>query len=293
MNLIFYESYAMIFAEMTKNKPKIQKLYIFAALLYIILLGTFFFYTKSLNNKIVILKQSKNALEKKEQKSMEKLYEMQKKLKVEEKKVNTLEDILKNKITQTLSQNDHELKPYKKHFFIKKGSIPVEDLDTVKKTEAQALRDELERQLAQIFAQNKNLQQQYDNPSKIQKLVTALAKDELSKKYVWGAEGPKAFDCSGLTYSVYKKLGIKIPRVSKDQARYGTYIKREDLKTGDLIFFDTSKEKKGIINHVGIYLGDNKFIHASSASKRVVVTSLNKPFYSKSYRWARRVVNDG
>ena len=65
-------------------------------------------------------------------------------------------------------------------------------------------------------------------------------------------------------------------------------IERSDLKKGDLIFFDTSKKRKGYVNHVGIYLGNNKFIHASSAKKRVVITSLNKNFYSKRYKGARR-----
>jgi len=279
------------------NMIKTKKRYILSAFLYIVLLGTFFFYTKSLNKKIAALQQSNNALEKKGKKSIEALHKIQKKLEIEENKVNTLEDILENKIAQTLSQNKHKLKPFKKHFFIKKEPIHkepiyIEDLDTVKKAEARVLRDELERQLAQIFAQNENLQQHYSHPDNIQNLISALAKSELNKRYVWGAEGPETFDCSGLTQSVYEKLGIKIPRVSRDQAEHGIYIKRENLKIGDLIFFDTSKEEKGTINHVGIYLGNDKFIHASSASESVIITSLNKPFYAKRYKWARRVVND-
>jgi cell wall-associated NlpC family hydrolase len=113
----------------------------------------------------------------------------------------------------------------------------------------------------------------------------------LGKRYVWGAIGPSYFDCSGFTSYVYKKTGINIPRTSRQQSRYGKLVDRKHLKEGDLIFFDTSRAAKGIINHVGIYIGNNQFIHASSAKKRVVITSLNSKFYSNCFKWARRVIN--
>jgi len=120
--------------------------------------------------------------------------------------------------------------------------------------------------------------------------ITRLAKKKLGKRYVWGATGTKnTFDCSGFTTYVCKKNGIKLPRRAIEQSKYGKYISRTNLKPGDLIFFDTSKRRKGYVNHVGIYLGNNKFIHASSAKKKVVITSLNKNFYSKRYKGARRV----
>lgn len=119
--------------------------------------------------------------------------------------------------------------------------------------------------------------------------ITSLAKTKLGKKYVWGASGNKnTYDCSSFTKFVYKNIGIDIPRTSLRQSKFGKFVKRSELKKGDLIFFDTSKKRKGYVNHVGIYLGDNKFIHASSAKKRVVITSLNKNFYSNRYKGARR-----
>jgi len=124
---------------------------------------------------------------------------------------------------------------------------------------------------------------------KREQLLERIAKSKLGKRYVWGAVGPKVFDCSGFTSYVYKKSGVNLPRTSIIQSKYGKYIKRKDLQAGDLIFFDTSKQRKGYVNHVGIYLGNNKFIHASSAKKKVVITSLAKPFYSGRYKWARRV----
>jgi cell wall-associated NlpC family hydrolase len=119
------------------------------------------------------------------------------------------------------------------------------------------------------------------------------AKEHLGKIYVWGAVGPKTFDCSGFTSYVCRKNGIKIPRTSLRQGEVGIKIARKELKEGDLIFFDTSKEKRGYINHVGIYLGDDKFIHASSASNKVVISSLNQSFYKARFKWGRRVNGEG
>lgn len=121
------------------------------------------------------------------------------------------------------------------------------------------------------------------------KRITSLAKTKLGKKYVWGASGNKnTYDCSSFTKYVYKNIGVNIPRTSIRQSKFGKYVKRDQLQKGDLIFFDTSKRRKGYVNHVGIYLGDNKFIHASSAKKKVVITRLDKNFYSNRYKGARR-----
>lgn len=118
--------------------------------------------------------------------------------------------------------------------------------------------------------------------------IESAAKKKLGKRYVWGASGTKnTYDCSSFTKYVYRKNGISIPRTSIMQSKYGKYVKRKDLKKGDLIFFDTSHKHKGYVNHVGIYLGNNKFIHASSAKKKVVVSSLSK-FYAQRYKCARR-----
>ena len=122
--------------------------------------------------------------------------------------------------------------------------------------------------------------------------ITKLAQKKLGRRYVWGATGKKnTFDCSGLTTYVCKKNGISIPRRAIQQSKHGKYVSRKDLKPGDLIFFDTSKRRKGYVNHVGIYLGNDKFIHASSAKKKVVITRLGKSFYSKRYKGARRVTS--
>ena len=127
-----------------------------------------------------------------------------------------------------------------------------------------------------------------DDLSKKIKLIPKIAKEKLGHRYVWGATGPSVFDCSGFTSYVYRKIGINLPRTSRQQARFGKLVGREYLKPGDLIFFDTAFHRKGI-DHVGIYIGDQKFIHASSARKKVIITSLKKAFYSQRFRLARRV----
>ena len=121
--------------------------------------------------------------------------------------------------------------------------------------------------------------------------VIRTAKRYLGRRYVWGAEGPSSFDCSGFTqYVMRKSKGVKLPRVSRKQAYYGKYVTFRNLRPGDLIFFDTSRRRRGYVNHVGIYIGNGKFIHASSARHRVVITSFRShPFYRARFKWGRRV----
>jgi hypothetical protein len=121
--------------------------------------------------------------------------------------------------------------------------------------------------------------------------IEMYSKNFLGTPYVWGATGPKSFDCSGFTQKVYAKWGIKIPRHSTRQAQVGEYVAYEDLERGDMVFFDTERKATGVVNHVGIYLEDGKFIHASSGNKKVVITDFNeKPFYKNRFLWGRRVV---
>jgi cell wall-associated NlpC family hydrolase len=119
------------------------------------------------------------------------------------------------------------------------------------------------------------------------------AKKLLGIKYVWGATGPYTYDCSGFTQKVYRDAGISLPRVSRDQARVGQYISYNNLRRGDMVFFDTHKKRTGKVTHVGIYLGNGNFIHASSGAKKVVIFNFNeKEFYKKRFLWGRRVIQD-
>jgi len=118
--------------------------------------------------------------------------------------------------------------------------------------------------------------------------VLTLAKGLLGKPYAYGAAGPNAFDCSGFVLYVYQQSGLKLPRVASQQAKAGIAVSRNALQPGDLVFFNTVG--KGI-SHVGIYLGSNDFIHASSGKGKVVITSLNNEYYRTRYVTARRLLH--
>ncbi len=111
--------------------------------------------------------------------------------------------------------------------------------------------------------------------------------------YVWAEEGPKNFDCSGYTYYMYGSMGIELPRVARAQAKVGRYIKPTELQYGDLIFFDTTKKRNGKITHVGMYLGDGWFTHASTTEYEVVYSNLRtSKYYKKRLRICRRYLPD-
>lgn len=104
--------------------------------------------------------------------------------------------------------------------------------------------------------------------------------------YVFGGTTPNGFDCSGFTQYVYKQSGISISRTTIDQYNQGTSVSKSNLIKGDLVFFkDTYRTG---VSHVGIYIGDNKFIHASS-SNGVTITSLNSDYYVQHWLGAKRI----
>lgn len=119
--------------------------------------------------------------------------------------------------------------------------------------------------------------------------VIASAHSKLGKPYVYADTGNRGYDCSGLTYSIYKKeLGINIDRSSSAQSKNGDYVNKSDLIPGDLVFFNTTG--KGI-SHVGLYIGDGNMIHASSSTaKKVVISTIESGYYSQRYVTARRII---
>lgn len=119
------------------------------------------------------------------------------------------------------------------------------------------------------------------------KIVLGYAKQFLGAKYVFGGASPKGFDCSGFTMYIYKKIGISLPHSARLQFTKGTQVSRENLMPGDLVFFETYK--KGI-SHVGIYIGDNKFLHASSVGTGVTITSILSSYYSPRFKGAVRII---
>ena len=123
-------------------------------------------------------------------------------------------------------------------------------------------------------------------PTALGPRAVKLAKDQLGKPYQWGAAGPDKFDCSGLVQYVYSNLGVPLPRVSGQQAGAGVHVDREDLQPGDLVFFRLSGTR---IDHVGIYVGRGRFVHAPSKGSPVRFDSLNNTWWRGKFRGGRRV----
>ncbi|AJY73911.1 C40 family peptidase [Paenibacillus beijingensis] len=104
--------------------------------------------------------------------------------------------------------------------------------------------------------------------------------------YKWGGTTVQGFDCSGFIRYVFNQFETKLPRTSRSQAKVGMKVEKEELRPGDLVFFNTN----GIgISHAGIYIGEGKFAHSSS-SKGVSISKLSDSYYKKRYVTARRIV---
>ena len=123
----------------------------------------------------------------------------------------------------------------------------------------------------------------------------SITKKYLGKPYKYATAGPNSFDCSGYVYYILNKYygtqlkehGIQLPRSSRTMVNVGTPVSKSNLEVGDLVFFNNSS---GTINHVGFYIGNNQFIHASSGSSMsVIVSPINTGTYNTRYNTARRL----
>ena len=126
------------------------------------------------------------------------------------------------------------------------------------------------------------------NADDIRQQIYEFAITYIDTPYKLGSTGPTSFDCSGFVNYIYEHTAeIDLPRVSSDISKEGEKIDTDNLKVGDLLFFKTTKKNR--ISHVGIYIGNNKFIHASSAKKKVIISELTG-FYKKAFRVAKSVI---
>ena len=111
------------------------------------------------------------------------------------------------------------------------------------------------------------------------------AQEMVGKPYRYGGTSPNGFDCSGLVQYSYLRAGISVPRTTRSQLKAGAAVSKNSLRAGDLVFFDQEGKKS---SHVGIYIGNGRFVHAPSSGKRVRINSLNERYWKKHFATARR-----
>lgn len=122
----------------------------------------------------------------------------------------------------------------------------------------------------------------------LQQRFIELSSSLADSRYRLGGNGNGYLDCSAFVKLVYEELGINLPRSSLQQYQVGITVDRSELLPGDLVFFKT---RGNVISHVGIYIGDNRFIHISSSRKRLSIDALDDPYFKKRYAGAKRVLN--
>lgn len=125
--------------------------------------------------------------------------------------------------------------------------------------------------------------------SSVGEQIAEMAKEYVGYKYVYGGASPSTgFDCSGLVYYICGKLGYSVNRTADYQINNGVSVEKANLQPGDLVFFTNYSTNEGI-GHVGIYIGNNQFVHASSTTTGVIISSLNQADYVRRYVTARRI----
>ena len=118
--------------------------------------------------------------------------------------------------------------------------------------------------------------------------VPIVAEWFLGIPYIWGGDSPEGFDCSGFTYYVFGLFDRELNRTATGQLDNGVPVSRDELLPGDLVFFYNGQVSTPV-SHVGIYVGENRFIHASTNSYRVQYDSLDSNYYSNAFVYARRI----
>jgi peptidoglycan DL-endopeptidase LytE len=125
----------------------------------------------------------------------------------------------------------------------------------------------------------------WDSPHE-RSLFVRVAKGFLGAPYRLGGSTVRGLDCSAFVKKLYEFFDVSLPRTAKEQARVGVRVSRDELKEGDLVFFNTRRA----YGHVGIYIGNNEFVHASAGrERRVKIDTLDKPYYNKRFVKAVRI----
>jgi len=222
-------------------------------ILFIVMLPTFLL---SIPNNVFIIKDKNGEVIKGKRVSHQKNSYFD-----EDKSLKEMNNILNelNKLSKTKQSND----------FMKKQDQLISRLDNLEKK-----RDSLTQSAIDYNKEN----------------MLKNAKKHLGEDYVWGGTIPGGFDCSGYMQYIYKKEGVSIPRTAYQQSKVGKEVSRFELKKGDLLFFLTDKSRNIPVTHVGMYLGDDKFIHAASKRKGIIISSFSKSRYSRLFVKATRII---
>ena len=123
----------------------------------------------------------------------------------------------------------------------------------------------------------------------LRSMIRSYAFAQIGVRYVCGGTTPRGFDCSGFTQYIFKQAGINAARSLTTQMASGIIVAREDLQCGDLVIFSNTGDSGGFASHIGVYIGNNQIIHASS-SRGVIVANLSNSYFNSHYQCARRVV---
>lgn len=177
-----------------------------------------------------------------------------------------------------LYDNDGGVKPEK--YAVAKPALRYSELLNEKDYE-QSLADLVDQDSVSLHAQ-----QEPDFKSDNIKLLKTKAFGFLGTRYRFGGTSRNGLDCSAFVQQVFNEMEVSLPRTAREQYERGEIVNRGDMKKGDLVFFSTYAS---FPSHVGIYLGENKMIHASSRERRVVISSLDTPYYRSRFIGAKRI----
>ncbi len=174
-----------------------------------------------------------------------------------------------------------------------------EDLDPEPSGQLPALREQPAEEEDPGREADEESYKAYDDPQ-AQRIIS-VALDLFGHPYKYGGTTiGRGIDCSYFSQRIFKEMGVSLPRTAREQFKAGIPVKKGELMTGDLLFFQktyytTKKGKKKRpastrINHVGVYLSNGEFIHATINAKRVTISNLDEPYYTKRFAGARRVL---
>jgi peptidoglycan DL-endopeptidase LytE len=199
------------------------------------------------------------------------------------KELQRLNSLAKNKLKpgQVLALRDVEVAEEAKPHPVKRVTLRTRDLFNEKDYD-QSLAELTEADPGQPVDLTKNLELKTDNV----KALKSKAYGFLGIRYRFGGSSRRGIDCSSFVQQVFREMEVTLPRTAREQFEIGNEVIPGDLQKGDLVFFRTYASYP---SHVGIYLGNSKMIHASSRDRRVVISTMNTPYYRSRFIGAKRI----